>query len=560
MRTKVWLKGWTGLIALSVLIALVAAACGGKSSSSAAPATTAGSTTSAPPASGGSTLNLAVAGADVDYSDPALAYGTLSWEIEYATCQKLVSYPDAEGSKGSELEPGEATAGFPTVSSDGKTYTFTIKPGIEYSDGATLKASDFVYAFNRDANPAMQSPVTPFVSDVVGWTAVVNKTAKKVSGVTSSGDKLTIRLTHRDGGLLNKLAMPFFCAVEPSKTPIDPKGVDTLPAAGPYYIAARTEGKQLVLKRNPHYRGNRPHRSATIVFTMNTNQQQTYLQVSNGTFAADPTGLDDPTAASQLAKRYGVNKSRFFVHPLLETDWLVLNTARQAFASPAARQAANYAVDRRAILRTRGFQGGVATDTILPKALAGGYWGRHVYPFAGPNPARAKQLNPTCGTVNLWGGNTTLATQQEGIVRYNLTQMGCTVTVKQFGGFAIYTAAGVKGTDMDAMFAGWNADYPDPYDFFGILLDGRNIHAANNNDFSYLNDATLNRKIDQANLLTGSSRNKAFGKLDVWTTKQLAPFVVIDNRNQRDFVAPNVAGYLFQPAYASMDLATLYLK
>jgi peptide/nickel transport system substrate-binding protein len=544
MRKRLWLTAPLSLIAVSALAALLAV--------------TASAKTTNHSASG--TLNFGVAGADVDFSDPALAYGVLSWEIEYETCQKLVNYPDAEGSKGSELVPGEDTTGFPAISKDGKTYTFTIKPGIKYSDGGTLKASDYVYAFNRDANKTMQSPVTPFVTDIQGWNDVVAGKASKLSGVTSSGNKLTIKLTQRDGGLLNKLAMPFFCAVEPSKTPINSKGVDTLPGAGPYYIAARTEGKQLVLKKNPNYKGSRPARSSTIVFTMNTNQQQNYLQVSNGTFAADPTGLDDPTAAQSLAQKYGINKSRFFVHPLIETDYLALNTANKTFGTAAARRAANFAVDRPAILRTRGFDAGARSVTILPKALAGGYWGQKIYPFSGANPTKAKQLNPNCGNVNEWGGNTTLATQQEGIVRYNLTQMGCNVTVKQFGGFAIYTAAGVKGADFDIMFGGWNADYPDPYDFFGILLDGRNIHAQNNNNLAYLNDATLNQKIDAANALTGSARSKAFGQLDIYTTSKLAPWVVVDNRNQRDFVAANVAGYLFQPAYAAMDLGTMYIK
>jgi ABC-type transport system substrate-binding protein len=543
MRKRLWLTAPLSLVAVSALAALLAVTASAKPSATHA----------------SKTLNLAVAGADVDFSDPTLAYGVLSWEIEYETCAKLVNYPDAEGSKGSELQP-DAAAGFPVISNGGKTYTFTIKSGIKYSDGATLKASDFVYAINRDANPAMQSPVTPFVTDIKGFEDVVNKKAKTVSGVKAQGNKLIINLTQRDGGLLNKLAMPFFCAVEPSKTPINPKGVDTLPGAGPYYIASRTEGKQLVMKKNPFYKGSRPARSSTIVFTMNTNQQQTYLQVSNGTYAADPSGLDNPTAAQDLAKQYGINKTRFFVHPLIETDYLALNTSNQTFNTVAARKAANFAIDRPAILRTRGFDAGARTTTILPKALAGGYWGQKIYPFKGADPAKAKALFPNCGNVNLWGGNTATATQQEGIVRYNLDQMGCKTTVKQFGGFAIYTAAGVKGADFDIMFGGWNADYPDPYDFFGILLDGRNIHASNNNNLAYLNDATLNKKIDAANALTGNARAKAFGQLDIYTTSKLAPWVSIDNRNQRDFVAPNVAGYVFQPAYAAMDLGTMYLK
>jgi len=544
MHKRLWLTASLSLIAVSALAALLAVSASAKPSAARA----------------SSTLNLAVAGADVDYSDPAKAYSVLAWEIEYETCAKLVGYPDADGAAGSQLQAGDATTGLPVISPDGKTYTFTIKPGIKYSDGATLKASDFAYEINRVASPVMQSGAIPFLADIVGFQNVVNNKAKTVSGVVAKGNTLTIHLTERDGALLSKLAMPFFCAVEPSKTPIDPNGVTTLPGAGPYYIASRTIGKQLVLKKNPYYKGNRPARSSTIVFTMNTNQQQTYLQVSNGTYAADPSGLDDPTAAASLVQKYGLNKGRIFVHPLVETDYLAMNTQESTFGTAAARRAANYAVDRPAVLRTRGYLGGVRTTTILPAALAGGYWGQKLYPLQGADPAKAKSLDPNCGNVTLWGGQTATATAQEGIVRYNLTQMGCNVSVKQFGGFAIYTAAGVKGADYDMMFGAWSDDYPDPYDFFGILLDGRNIQSTGNNDFAYIDNATLNKKIDAANALTGAPRFKAYGQLDVYTTTQLAPWVSIDNRSQRDFVAPNVAGYLFQPANASMDLGTMYIK
>ena len=284
MRKTLWCRVPLSVIGVAALAAAVAVtASGGTSAKSAS-----------------KTLNLSAAQTDVDYVDPALAYGVLSWQIEYETCAKLLDYSDAGGGS-SELSP-DAASGFPVVSNNGKTYTFTVKSGIKFNDGASVTAKSFVAAFNRDANPSMNSPVNAFMSDVVGYDNVVNKKASTVSGVTASGNKLTIKLSETDGGLLDKLAMPFFCAIEPSKTPVNPQGVDTLPGAGPYYIASRTVGKQIVLKANPNYKGNRPHRSDTIVMTMNTDSQQTYLQVSNGTFAADATGLTNPAAAGDLQR------------------------------------------------------------------------------------------------------------------------------------------------------------------------------------------------------------------------------------------------------------------
>ena len=63
----------------------------------------------------GGTLNVDLA-TDVNSTDPALDYVSTGWEIEYATCLKLMNYPDANGAKGGQLVP-EAAAGFPRVSS-----------------------------------------------------------------------------------------------------------------------------------------------------------------------------------------------------------------------------------------------------------------------------------------------------------------------------------------------------------------------------------------------------------------------------------------------------------
>jgi peptide/nickel transport system substrate-binding protein len=546
MRKRVWYMAPLSLIGVAALAAALAM------TASAAPAARHATT---------NTLQLAVAASDVDYSDPALAYGVLSWQIEYETCAKLIDYSDVGGKASTELSP-DAAAGMPVISKDGKTYTFTIKSGIKFSDGATLTAQSFKAAFDRDANPSMQSPVGAFMTDVVGWDAVANKKATKVSGVTAKGNKLTIKLTQADGGMLDKLAMPFFCAIDPAKTPVNPQGLNSLPGAGPYYIASRTVGKQLVLKQNTYYKGDRPRRAGTIVITMNTDPHTTYLQVSNGTYAADPSGLDEPSAAGDLAKQFGLNKSRFFVHPTPETDYVALNTTRPAFSSAAVRKAVNDAIDRPALLRVRGYLGGHRTVAILPRSLQGGVKYPKIYPIAGANYTKAQSAlgGSKCGTVNLWYATGPVGTPQSGILKYNLSKLGCNVQTKSFVGYAIYTAAGEKGADMDAMFAGWYQDYADGYDFFHILLDGRTIQTSNNNNLAYFNNATVNKAIDAANLKTGPARSKAWGQLDVTTMKNFAPWAPIDNRNVRDFIGPKTAGYVFNPAWGSMDLGTLYLK
>ena len=59
------------------------------------------------------------------------------------------------------------------------------------------------------------------------------------------------------------------------------------------------------------------------------------------------------------------------------------------------------------------------------------------------------------------------------IIKYNLEQIGLSVTLKpQPFGVAIRTA-GTRGSDFDMFLIAWFADYPDPYDFINVLLDGQ---------------------------------------------------------------------------------------
>lgn len=549
MHKKIWLSLAMAAVGAGLLMA-------------AAFAGPASSTTLRPSASGqkkGGTMSINMSATDVDFSDPALAYGTLSWEIEYATCAMLLSYADKPAPDGSKLIPEVATS-LPTVSADGKTYTFHLKNTYRLSNGQKITAANFAYAINRDLDPKMQSPVVAFISGIVGADAVIAGKATTASGVIAKGNTLTIKLKAPDGGLLPKIAMPFFCAI-PTNLPHDPNGVTTLPGSGPYYIASRQVGRSIVLKRNTFYNGPRPHNIDTFNITVNTNLDQSLLQVKSGQVDWDMGGLP-PTAHADLAKQFGVNKGRYFVKPLVETDYVALNTSRPAFSNVTMRKAANWAMDRPAMLRTRGAFAGKRTDQILPPGI-GGYKDVTVYPLKGSNYTKAKQLAGQaggCKPVTLYTSTSAVGQALGQVFKYNLDQIGCDVTVKLFQGFQLYVAAGTKGEPFDAAVAGWNQDYPDPYDFIDILLNGANIHDANNNNLAYLNVPALNARMAAANKLTGAARYAAYGQLDVDLTKNYAPWAAFDNRNDREFVGPKVGGVVFQPAYATMDLVTYFLK
>src|ERR671934_2844394 len=105
----------------------------------------------------------------LDSVDPAVAYFVLSWQLEFATCAKLVNYPDKPGSTAQAPEP-EIANGPPTVSADGKTYTFKLHADFRFSPPCKerVTAKSFVRALKRALAPGSDSPVLGFVQDIVG--------------------------------------------------------------------------------------------------------------------------------------------------------------------------------------------------------------------------------------------------------------------------------------------------------------------------------------------------------------------------------------------------------
>ena len=78
-------------------------------------------------------LRVNISNSDVQYLDPQLDYEFYGWTLLFATCVNLMSYPDKGGAAGGRL--AEVARGFPTVSKNGKTYTFRIRKGFRFNTG-----------------------------------------------------------------------------------------------------------------------------------------------------------------------------------------------------------------------------------------------------------------------------------------------------------------------------------------------------------------------------------------------------------------------------------------
>lgn len=505
----------------------------------------------------GGTLNVNLSATDFDFLDPALSYSSWTWQFTYLTNLKLLNYPDKPKPEGSQLV-AEA-ADLPVVSADGKTYTFTVKPGFKFNTGEAVTAQSFADGIDRTLNPKMQSPGAQdiFLGAVQGYADMVAGKTTHLSGVTVKGNVLTIKLSKADPAFLSKISLPFFTAV-PKGLPINDKGEHTPPMAGPYYIKSYDIGRQAVFEKNPNYKGSRPANLDRIVVTINTDLDQSFLQVKSGQADYDAGGLP-PAQVASLQPLLG---TQFFVDTQLEVDYLALNTtAGRFFSDVNARKAANYAVDRPAMLRARGAFAGKRTDQSLPPGIAG-FRDEKIYPIAGANVDKAKSFWSKGGKITIYTGNRGAALIQAQVLQYNFKQIGVDTDIQQFTSAVLYSKAGTKGENFDAALVGWGSDYPDASDFLDVLLNGANIHDTNNNNLAYANFPEVNTALDKAAVLSGAARAKAYGDADVMITAKYAPWVSYDNRNERSFISSRMDPkcYVFQPIYAKMDLAAACLK
>jgi peptide/nickel transport system substrate-binding protein len=500
-------------------------------------------------ASKGGTLRINVPDSDFEYVDPGLSYDTLGWSMIYTTNMMLANYPEKPGAAGSKLYP-EAAEAFPTISKDGKTYTWKIRKGLRFSDGSPVTAAAFKRAIERNLSPKMGqgSPVgvnIGFDQLVVGGDAYLNGKTENLSGVSAKGQVLTIKLTKADPTFVSILAMQWYTAVKPN-TPFTDKGLDTYPAAGPYYIKARDNGKSLLLERNPYYKGSRPANTDKIVFNTNLDVNQSLLQVKAG--QADLAIGLPPTSHDELGREFGVNKGRYFVGPETCVLYTALNTSRAPFSNAAARKAANFAIDRPALVRLSGKYAGKRHDQILVPGVPG-FKNFRLYAIRGADVAKAKSVGGSAinGSVTIFHSTSSLNTQRAQVLQYNLKQVGFDVKLKPTPGAVYYKTLGTKGVDMDIALAGWCADYNDPFDFINVLLDGRTIQDSNNVNFSYFNNAKLNAQMTAASKLLGDARAAAYSKLDLTIMRDFAPWAPYMIPNSRFLVSSRTKNVIYSP-------------
>jgi ABC-type transport system substrate-binding protein/DNA-binding SARP family transcriptional activator/streptogramin lyase len=333
----------------------------------------------------GGTLTARLAG-PIDQIDPASCCD-LPPDVRPLAYDSLLSFSKSPASPDT-LVPDLART-IPAPEDGGRSYTFHLRPGIRYSTGAPVRASDFI----RGLEAAAQSSdvEAAYLDALPGAKACPGARSCNLARAMTANNRaatITLHLSHPDPNILFALGLPYFAP--------KPPGRGIRPATGPYRIARYVAGVLIDFERNPFFHEWSPAAQPAgypdrILVYSNGNPTSDIDAVLAG--RADYT-FDTPTA-SRLRTIQLQYPGLLHTQPLPDTDWLSMDTREAPFNDARVRQALNDAVDRHTVAN---LYGGLADATPTCQIIPATIPGHRPYCPYNHDLARAREVIAASGT------------------------------------------------------------------------------------------------------------------------------------------------------------------
>ena len=236
-------------LVLAAVMAFSMAACGGTTTTT---STTSGTTSGTATNASGSNVTIQV-GANPETLDPALNSALDGGNVIITAFEGLLILDE-----NNEIQPGQAESY--EVSDDGLTWTFHLRDGLKWSDGTDLTADDFVYSYKRVADPATAAPYAETVlSMVAGYEEAVTGNVDALQVEAPDAQTFVVHLSYPCAYFDQIAAFATLMPVQKATIEANGEGwatdAKTYVSNGPFYMTDFTVGQQIVLTKNPYYKG-----------------------------------------------------------------------------------------------------------------------------------------------------------------------------------------------------------------------------------------------------------------------------------------------------------------
>jgi ABC-type transport system substrate-binding protein len=499
---------------------------------------------------------------DVSTLDPAIGYDWQNWSMIKSLFDGLMDYEPGT----TVLTPDLAESY--TVSDDGLTYTFTLRPGVKFHNGRELVAADIKYSIERTVNPATQSPGQGFFGSIAGFDAMASGEASEISGITTPDDRtVVITLTRPDATFLHVMAINFSFAVP--KEEVERLGADfgrSPVGTGAFSLAEWTLGQRLVFQRNPDYWKAGVPKLDTIIVEVGQDPSVALLRLENG--EVDILGDGIPPARFIEVRDDPANAGRIVEGGQLHTGYVTMNVNMPPFDNVKVRQAVNMAINKDRIVRLINGRA-VPANQPLPPAMPG-----YVEGFAGYayDPEGAKALLAEAGLADgfdtqLFAMNTDPNPRIAQAIQQDLAAVGIRAEINSLAQATVIAAGGEpEGAPM--IWSGgmaWIADFPDPSNFYGPILGCGGAVQGGWNWAWYCNEG-LDAKAAEADAMIDPA--EADARLALWgeiytQIMAEAPWAPVFNEQRFTFHSDRIGGedsLFVDPVHIPIHYDYLYAK
>ena len=269
--------------------------------------------------------------------------------------------------KDSKIEPGLATK--TKVSSDGLTYTFTLRKDAKWSNGDKVTAKDFVYSWRRTLDPKTNSQYAYLFEGIKNATDVMNgKKSTKEVGVKADGDyKLVVTLDKQIPYF--KLLMGFPTFFPQNQNAVEKYGSKYGTASkymcydGPFNLTKWT-GTNLSwsLKKSDNYWDKKNVKLDSINFKVNKSNSTAYNLYQSGK-------LDATSLSAEQAKQLK-GQSGYMVRQAASTFYFQYNQTKPEFQNKKIRQAISMVIDRKEFVNKVLGNGSIPSKGLVSTGLA----------------------------------------------------------------------------------------------------------------------------------------------------------------------------------------------
>jgi peptide/nickel transport system substrate-binding protein len=326
------------------------------------------------PASGASKVvfHVAILGEGVDSLNPFLGFQAPSYEMWGLTYDYLVGYSMKD------MSPEPDLASKWTTSPDGKTWTFTVRSGVKFSDGVPLTAADVAYTYNRILNGTVEKS---------NWLSYL----KGVNSVTAPNATTVVMKLSKPVATLPLLPIPIVPAhvwKNVSESQIKsyaaaPTGGKPVVGSGPFrLVSGSANGSTFKFEANPSYWGGAPHVDEVIFqFYKNDDSAIQALVKGEADFVEGITPLEvksltgKPGIIAHNGNSPGFDEVAFNTGSVsASTNGHPIGDPNPAVLDPKFRHALGYAMDLPQLIK-KVYQGaGLTGTTIIPPNYTTYHW------------------------------------------------------------------------------------------------------------------------------------------------------------------------------------------